>query len=150
MDDIGNSTTSPIYLGLVTDSGALVEGSTLSVAAELNNVSGGIVAIGPYLFTYGSNGKIAYSDINDFTAATEANVTQQKIVKGFPLRGGGAGPAGLFWSLDSLIRATFIQDATAPDFQFDTLATDISILSSQGIVEYDGIFYWPGVDRFLT
>jgi hypothetical protein len=149
LNDIGSSTTSPIYLGLVTDSGALVEGSTLSVASELNNVSGGIVAIGPYLFTYGSNGKIAYSDINDFTAATEANVTQQKIVKGFPLRGSGAGPAGLFWSLDSLIRATFIQDATAPDFQFDTLATDISILSSQGIVEYDGIFYWPGVDRFL-
>jgi hypothetical protein len=34
-------------------------------------------------------------------------------------------------------------------WQFDTLANDISILSSQGVVEYDGTFFWPGVDRWL-
>ena len=53
----------------------------------------------------------------------------------------------LLWALDSVIRATF-QDAV-PLFRFDVLARGTSILSSQGIVEYDGIYYWAGVDRFL-
>lgn len=35
-------------------------------------------------------------------------------------------------------------------WNFDTISDQSSILSSSGVVEMDGIYYWPGVDRFLT
>jgi hypothetical protein len=34
-------------------------------------------------------------------------------------------------------------------FSFDTISDESSILSSQCVIEYDGIYYWAGVDRFL-
>lgn len=139
--NIDNSVTRPIYQGLVTATGALV-----TTGIGMADVSGGIVAVGVFLFSYSSDGRIAYSAPNSFLTETIANITQQKIVKGIPLRGAGAGPAAMFWSLDSLIRATFT--GGTPDFAFDTISTEVSVLSSQGIIEYDGIFYWPGVDRW--
>ena len=142
--NIDNSIARPIYAGVVTDT------TVLDVSAVgLADVSGGIVAVGVYLFTYGSDGLIEYSEPNNLASSSNtANITEQKIVFGIPIRGAGIGPAALFWSLDSLIRATFQQDITLPTFAFDTLSTEISVLSSQAIVEYDGIYYWPGVDRW--
>lgn len=141
LTDIDSSTEQSIWIGDVTDSAALTD-------SGLPAVSGGIVALGPYLFSFGSDGRIGWSEVNNPTALqAEAFITPQKIIRGIPLRGAGNGPSGLFWSLDSLIRATFVGGATIWDF--DTLATDISILSSQSVVEYDGIYYWVGVDRFL-
>ncbi len=130
-----------IYLGPVTT-------NSLLVASGLGVVSGGAVTIGPYLFFYGNDGMIGFSPVNNPTlSGTKAFVTQQKVVKGMSLRGAGAGPAGLFWSLDALIRASFV--GGTPVWEFDTLTSDISILSSQGVVEYDGVYFWPGVDRWL-
>jgi len=34
-------------------------------------------------------------------------------------------------------------------FQFDVLTSDSSIISPDSVIDYDGIFYWMGVDRFL-
>jgi hypothetical protein len=114
----------------------------------LAQVSGGIVVLGPYLFSFGNDGNINYSAVNNPTAAgASAFITQQKIVKGMVLRGNGSGPAGLFWSLDSLIRASFVGGVTV--WNFDTITSESSILSSQGVIEYDGIYFWAGVDRFL-
>jgi hypothetical protein len=77
-----------------------------------------------------------------------ARVWSQKIAKGMPLRAGsGSAPAGLFWAYDAVIRATFSGGATV--FQFDVIATDTSILSADSVVDYDGVFYWAGVDRFF-
>lgn len=142
--DISSSTEQPIYYGDVTGVGALT-------ASALDPVSGGIVVLSPYVLGYGNGGRVDVSDINDVTAVTagSAFVTGQKIVKGLPLRGGGSGPSGLFWSLDSLIRATFDATLGAVPFAFDTISSESSILSSQGVIEYDGIYYWAGVDRFL-
>lgn len=137
---IDSNVDTPIYFGQV-DLGT-------PLASTGKSVSGGAVAIGPYLFAYGSSGLLSYSPVNDPAGTyTDAFITPQKIVKGLPIRGSGTGPAGIFWSLDSVIRATFVGGATVWDF--DTLTSDTSILSSQGVIEYDGIFYWPGVDRFL-
>ena len=142
--NIDNSITRPIVSGAVTGTGILTPGTVIAA-----DVSGGIVAVGVFLFSYGSDGFIEYTVPNDLTVSdTMASVTEQKIVFGIPIRGAGIGPAALFWSLDSLIRATFQQDVTLPTFAFDTLSTEISVLSSQAIVEYDGIYYWPGVDRW--
>ena len=65
-----------------------------------------------------------------------------------PLRGGpGNSPSGLFWSADSLIRGSYVGGTQV--FQFDTISTQSSIMSAQSVIEYDGIFYWIGTDRFL-
>lgn len=141
LNNIDSTAETDIYIGSATAAGVLID-------ATLNSVSGGIVTLGPFLMFYGNSGQIGWSAVNDpTTLSAEAFITQQKIVKGLPLRGAGQGPAGIFWSLDSLIRAVFV--GGTPVWQFDTLASDISILSSQGVIEYDGTFFWPGVDRWL-
>ena len=115
----------------------------------LGPVSGGIVVTGVYMFAYGSRGLIRQSAVNNLgEVPVEFNLGTQKIVKGLPLRGAGTGPAVLMWALDSLIRGTFTPSG-ANDFAFDIVARGITVLSSQGIIEMDGIYYWPGVDRWL-
>ncbi|CAB4122599.1 hypothetical protein UFOVP37_33 [uncultured Caudovirales phage] len=117
------------------------------------NVTGGIVALHPFLFYYGTAGIIGWSVAGEPTNLTGsgsgiARVWSQKIVKGMPLRAGaGSAPAGLFWAYDAVIRATFTGGSAV--FQFDTIATDTSILSADSVVDYDGVFFWAGVDRFF-
>lgn len=124
-----------------------------------NGISGGIVSLAPYMIVYGNNGFFAWSSpgyptdfvgtaLGDlYVGATE--ITNQKIIKGLPLRGGGGySPAGIFWSVDSVIRATFI-GVTNGTWQFDQLTCQSSILSDRCVVEHDGTFMWAGVDRFL-
>jgi hypothetical protein len=78
-------------------------------------------------------------------------VATGKIVQGLPVRGGSNAPSGLFWSLDSLIRVSYIGGSgTPPQFwRYDIISSQSSILSSQSAIEYDGVYYWCGVDRFL-
>lgn len=125
------------------------------------DVSGGVVVLQPVLFTYGNFGQIRNNNV-DFTPAglgdqkfsdwngpiaNDVNVAPGKIVRGYPVRGGTASPSGIFWSTDSLVRVSF----TSQDpyyWRYDTIATGISVLSSNAISEMDGIFYWAGTDRF--
>lgn len=117
------------------------------------NVTGGVVVLHPYLFYYGTSGIIGHSVPGEPANLSGAgsNITRpwgQKIIKGMPLRAGaGSAPAGLFWAYDAVIRATYTGGATT--FQYDVIATDTSILSADCVVDYDGVFYWAGVDRFL-
>lgn len=119
------------------------------------NATGGVVSLHPYLFYYGTDGIIGWSvpgepiNLTDFgSGAGLARVWGQKIIKGLPLRAGsGSAPAGIFWAFDAVIRATFTGGSTV--FQFDVVATDTSILSPGCVVDYDGVYFWAGVDRFL-
>jgi len=117
------------------------------------NATGGIVMMFPYLMYYGTAGVIGWSvpgTPSDLSGSGSgiARVWGQKIIKGMPLRAGsGTAPAGIFWAYDAVIRATFTGGATV--FQFDTIATDTSIMSADSVVDYDGVFFWAGVDRFL-
>ena len=143
--NIDNSIATPLYAGIVTDAGVL---DTTPFNAQWSEQSGGIVVTAQYLFSFGSNGLIEYSTINNLsTPPVQFNYGTQKFVKGVQLRGAGLGPAILLWSLDLLVRATF-NPGGPPDFSFDTIAAEISVMSSQGIVEYDGIYFWPGIDRW--
>jgi hypothetical protein len=143
LSDISSTTETPIYAGDVIGTGALT-------AIGMDPNSGGIVSVYPYLFGYGNHGRVDVSLINDFSTNDSAFITGQKIVKGLPLRGGGGGPAAIFWSLDSVARATFnTAILTGIPFSFDIITGSSSILSSQGVLEYDGIYFWMGVDRFL-
>lgn len=143
LTDISSAVETAIYFGPAT-------AATPLVATAMSNVAGGIVSIFPYLFAYSINGRIDVSSPNSLTVApNSAFVTGQKIVKGLPLRNAG-GPAAIFWSLDSVIIATFDPTILAGiPFRFNTVTSDSSILSSQGVINYDGIYFWMGVDRFL-
>ena len=145
-----------------SEGGALFTGDLLGTAPLTQvttvpanfNCTGGVVTLPPYTFAYGSDGYAAWSVPNnprDFTSSGAGNayITGQKLVKGMPLRGGpGNSPSGLFWSADALIRASYVGGTAV--FQFDTISTQTSILSSACVLEYDGIFYWIGTDRFLS
>lgn len=146
LDNIKSDTATNVYYGDVSATSALAAFGTPQT------VSGGIVVLQPYLFIYGSNGLIKNSVANDpptFTGgdSNAANVSGTKIVKGLPLRGGSNSPAGLFWALDSLIRVTYV-GGTAK-WRYDTLSQKSTILSQNGVIDVDGVFYWAGVDRFL-
>lgn len=143
--DISSGVNYPVYIGDIYGTGALTEIPT-------DGVCGGIVVLHPYLFMFSKTGFVKWSDINDptnFTSgdAGSANVTSAKIVRGIALRGGGQSPSGLLWSLDSLIRASYTGGTDV--FRFDTISSSISVLASNGIIEYDGVYYWCGLDRFM-
>lgn len=141
--DITNGTETPIYYGDVS-------ATTPLVASAMANVSGGMVAVSPYLLGYSNYGRVDVSSINNLTVApSSAFLSDQKIVKGLPLRNGAGGPAAIFWSLSELIVATYnpVLLAGIP-FNFNTVSSDISVLSPGSVVEFDGIFYWAEIDHF--
>jgi hypothetical protein len=117
------------------------------------SASGGVCVLHPYLTVFGTDGSIGWSAPGDPTNLTgpgsgNARVAAQKIVRGLPLRGGpGNAPAGLYWSTDAVVRASFVGGQQT--FQFDTISSQSSILSPNSVIEYDGIYLWCGVDRFL-
>lgn len=141
--------------------------ASATVTATFNNnveVSGGVVSLHPYVFVYGNNGLIrncSAGNAQDWVSAdaNETNVATGKIVQGLPVRGGSNSPSGLFWSLDSLIRVSYAPQSLGvagtgnfapPTFwRYDIISSQTSILSSQSVIEYDGVYYWCGVDRFL-
>lgn len=142
---------------LVISANASATGSSITLTFNNNvSVSGGVVTLHPYVFVYGNDGLIrnnSAGNANDWVSAdaNEVSVATGKIVQGLPVRGGSNAPSGLFWSLDSLIRVSYIGGVgTPPQFwRYDLISSQSSILSSQSVIEYDGIYYWCGVDRFL-
>jgi len=143
--DVAGSTVAP----LKDTGGANPTGDVISV-------SGGVVSLHPYVVVYGDAGLLkncAAGDPTDWNSpdANEVNVATGKIVKGLPVRGGSNSPSGLFWSLDSLVRMSFIGGTGTPAqyWRYDIITSQSSILSSQCVIEYDGIYYWIGTDRFL-
>lgn len=162
--DIPVGTTVVSVSGTSVVLSAAATGTTASNTFTFDNqisVSGGVVVLHPYVFVYGNNGLIkncAAGNTNDWvsTDSNETNVASTKIVKGLPVRGGSNAPSGLFWALDSLIRVSYTPTTvtaggTANTFywRYDVISSQTSILSSQSVVEYDGIYYWCGVDRFM-
>ena len=151
---VDSTTNTPVLYGAITGT-TLTELRDVSgpdPTGDIVSVSGGVVALHPYIFVYGNSGLIKNNSKGnplDWNSAdaNEVNVATGKIVKGLPVRGGTNAPSGLFWSLDSLIRVSYIG---APDYwRYDIITSQSSILSSSGVIEYDGIYYWCGVDRFL-
>ena len=147
--DISSTVNRPIYIGATTATTAFVD-----LAGTSPDVSGGVLILHPYVVAYGNSGYVAWSapdDPQDWTTVSgggEAYVTGQKIVHAQSSRGGSDNsPSAIMWSLDSVIRMSYIGGTAT--FSFDTISDESSILSSQSVIEYDGIFFWCGVDRFL-
>jgi hypothetical protein len=157
-----NTTVVSVATTSVVISNAATASATVTVTFDNNvDVSGGVVVLHPYIFVYGNNGLIknsAAGNPSDWVSAdaNETNVASTKVVQGLPVRGGSNAPSGLFWSLDSLIRVSYnpttITVSGSPQtffWRYDIISSQSSILSSQCVIEYDGIYYWIGVDRFL-
>lgn len=156
---------SVITTTLTLDKNATANGTNVTLTFDNEvEVSGGVVSLHPYVFVYGNDGLIrncAAGNIDDWVSAdaNEVNMATGKIVQGFPVRGGSNSPSGLFWSLDSLIRVSYSPQSLGvagtgnfapPTFwRYDVISSQSSMLSAQSIIEYDGIYYWCGVDRFL-
>lgn len=148
--------TSNLWTATLSNAATATGSTTLTFDNNIS-VSGGAVMLYPYLFVYGDYGLIkncAAGDFNNWVSAdsNENNVAANKVVKGMPLRGGTTSPSGLFWSLDSVIRVTYAPQnvgASTLYWRYDLISSQSSILSSSCVIEYDGIFYWIGVDRFL-
>lgn len=146
LNDISNSTNSSIYIGDMTGTGLL------TALSGLTPVSGGICVVHPYLTFFGNDGYFGWSGPNNFNTQTVANgggetyPTSQKIVRGFPIRGGN-GPAGLYFSLDAVLRTSFIGGTAT--WAFDTVARGTTILSSRApAMGRNDMAFWPGTDSF--
>jgi hypothetical protein len=130
------------------------------------SVDGGVCVLYPFIFVYGSHGYIANNHVNSVyaqqsfydwngTLANQVNISASKIVKGMSMRGGTNSPSGLFWSTDSLVRVSFNSSASSTTttnqyWNYDIISSQISIMSSNAVVEMDGVYYWMGVDRFYA
>jgi hypothetical protein len=160
---IDQTTVTPVLAGNIngTTLSPLRDTSGTTPTGDIIEVAGGVVVLHPYVFVYGDNGLIkncVAGDPFDWNGpdSNETNVASTKIVKGLPVRGGSNAPSGLFWSLDSLIRVSYapttVTIASVPQtfyWRYDIISSQSSIMSSQCVIEYDGIYYWIGVDRFL-
>lgn len=123
------------------------------------SVSGGVVCVQPFVFDFDSSGLVQWSAPNlplylgvtgGNSGAGQARISGYKVVAGMPLRGGGVqSPAAVFWSQAEVITATFV-GTTSGGFAFNTVSPSSSILSPAGPIEYDGLYFWPGVDRFMV
>jgi len=158
LSQIDNIVNTNVFYGPVTGTTMepLKDTGGLNPTNNFITVSGGVVALHPYVFVYGNAGLIKNCSAGDPTDwnsadANEVNVAAGKIIKGLPVRGGSNSPSGLFWSLDSLIRVSYIGGVGTPAqyWRYDIISSQSSIMSSQCVIEYDGIYYWIGTDRFL-
>ena len=146
LSDISSSSKTSVYMGDATGTSSLTE------LTGMAQVSGGICVVHPYLTIFGSDGYFGWSAPNNYNSQTtitgggEAYITSQKIVRGFPIRGGN-GPSGLYFSLDSVIRTSYIGGLAT--WAFDTVTDRTSIMSSRSIaMGRNDTAYWMGTDGF--
>jgi hypothetical protein len=163
LSEIDSTINTPVLYGGINGSSVspLKDTDGLNPTGDVIEVSGGVVSLHPYVFVYGNAGLIKNCSAGDpanwnSADANETNVATGKIVKGLPVRGGSNSPSGLFWSLDSLVRVSYNPTtisvgttAVTQYWRYDIISSQTSILSSQCVIEYDGIYYWIGTDRFL-
>jgi hypothetical protein len=135
--------------------------------------TGGMLYVGSRLFYYGNNGLVRWSSasqekLNKKTNITcpflffedkySINISTDKVIYGAEWRGGANSPTIIFWTLSSVVLISnttgsnnqVIDDPDDLSFSKKILSRDSSILSSNSVVEYDGIFYWPGTQRFFV
>ena len=166
---IDSAIAQPIYAGnILPDSSnnwflqALSDTEGQQPTGQQVKIDGGVVAMYPFVVGYGSNGLIINNHVNqdptnrtlnDWNGAfaNSVNIDASKVIRGMPIRGGTASPSGLFWTTAALIRMSFNPGGGAGLYwNYDLLASKISVMSSNAIVQADGGFYWMGVDRFYV
>jgi len=133
-----------VYQGNVFDETAFTAVSGLTCR--------GLFVTQPYAIYYGPNGSVTWSNANEpFNTTTgdagSDRVTSDGIVAGLSLPT-GSGPGGLLFSLTSVIRMDWVGGQAI--FRFGKLTTSSSIISQNAVVEFDGGYFWAGVDKFYV
>ena len=169
--NIDSNFASPVYYGNILPTNntqwslfPMADTTGQNPTGRIISVSGGVASGYPYTFVYGDAGFIANNHVDQSVAANlrtnyftdwngatanQINVAAGKIVKMMPIRGGTASPSMLAWATDSIIRVSF--SGQAPYYwQYDLIASKISVMSSNSIIQADGAIYWMGVDRFYV
>lgn len=141
---LDSSVQTPVWVGDI-------EASAVLVNSTCPSVSGGVFTAPPYGFALDNDGLILWCVPNtpdDWAGVGSGNarITQSKLVCGAQVRGADT-VTFLVWSLDTLIRGQFV--GGTPIFDFNTVGT-ISLMSSRSVVEYNGVYYWMGQDRFQS
>ncbi len=115
----------------------------------------GLLYASNYLFVYGANGLVQWSKLKeptDFTNSDQRsiNISNDAVIDAKSIRGGTNTPTILFWTLSSVIKCINTPDSGGNlQFQIDVISQSSSILSTRSVVEYDGLFFWPGTNRFF-
>ena len=161
----------PTMLFMVTEDRANIFSSTEGTLWKLNlnsvvntqletvanigaNSTGGILYSTPITFLYGSNGTLKYSkpgtlDFSDLTRSIPLD--GNKILYAANVRGGANTPTILAWTESNVFYITNVADGNALiTLKIDPQAMKSTLLSSKAVIEYDGLFFWPGTDRFFT
>lgn len=153
MDD---PTTAPVYYTVI---GATPVAQLVAITDVNANAPGGIFCTPPYSVLLGIDGNVTWSDANlpqNYGGAGSnpggdqgnARIAGTKVVKGLQMRS-GSGPGGLLWTLDSVTRMDFIGGSQI--FKFSQICTgESSVLSQNGIIQYNGNFYWAGINKFFV
>ena len=161
-NDINSNVESDLYIFPLNKGGNIPFNAVSLNITDANdqriNLNGGMRLVPPFLFVWGMNGAVAWSsssNIKDFTIKENTNtpgslsISNDKVIQGYPLRAGAQSPAILFWTLSSLVRLLNVSPDSY-DFKTDVISKNVSILSRLSVVEYDGLFLWPGTDRFFV
>jgi len=130
-----------------------------TIGANIVVASGGVVSVAPLLVVYGQGGSIQWcfpGQINNWyslnTGGSQRNTTtvaDTKIIKAYPTPG-ATNPTVLFWSLDQVVRATWVQDDpdSAGTWISQVIQPHSSLMSSNAVVPYNQEFYWVGTSQF--
>lgn len=131
-------------------------------------ISGGVIFSSPCLYFYGNGGNLRRSRTADplnlvnvmgadgieVGDAETYKIATDKILFGTTTRGGSNSPSFLFWTYNSVMYSTNVADPTnanSPvDLNTEIIISDISVLSSRSIVQYDGVFYWLGIKKIYV
>jgi len=152
--DISQDTKCKIFTTLLSDDSALI--TELSPIDINNNISGGAFYFQPFLFLYGENGLIQYSVAGNPLDFSKKDNTfnlpgSEKVIYCNSIRGGSNTFSLLFWTLSKVIRVSNVsENVDTPDFQINVVSNNSSILSSRSVVEFDGLYFWAGTDKFYV
>lgn len=154
--DIDQTVDGSVFYGNLYGTTAL---STVMDGATPFKVAGGLCVVHPFGVYFGNDGQLIWSVAGKPTDVTttsgsgtfnagEARPTSKKIIAGRQTRGAAAqSPSALLWSLNEVVRMSFVGGAGV--WSFDRIASS-TLLSANAIVEYDGAYYWPGNGRFYA
>lgn len=124
-------------------------------------VSGGAIAVGPFIFAYGNNGLIRtcaantpnwwfnmnnkYYVYNTLNGTNDANVDNYKFIASQGVTT-GADMGAFFWTSNSVVSVRYIG---SPAFwMYSPLPASSTLMSQRSPVFHNGTFYWIGIDRF--
>ena len=161
-DAVSTATKTTPFLGQIDSPNILLPFSDPSAPGPAvyvqPSISGGVVCVQPFVFSFDSDGLVQWGAPNlpnylgvtgGSSGAGQARISAQKVVAGAPIRGGGTqSPAAIFWTLSEVITAVYV--GTPAWFSFNTISSSSSILGTDVIIEYDGLYFWAAVGRFMV